>query len=152
MTATRFLPGVNVQRKVLLKALFGVFAGSVLFAVYAYVYSGFQSGLGLPRYEVGLLMIVLGALFALLPALAGTYLLLGWIQRDFHLGRASAGRSFGAGLALGVLGGLLTTFCALSGLFGSPASIGIVVIAALVGGWVGIQAFSEIKTCEENGR
>ncbi len=152
MTAARALPAGNIQRKILLKALLGVFAGSVLFALYAHVYSLFRPGAVLSDFRITLLMIVFGFAFALLPALAGTYLLLFWIQRDFRLGRASAGRSLGAGLAVGILGGILTTFCGLSGLFGSPAAFGIVVIASLVGGWVGLQVFSEIKSCEETER
>lgn len=153
MTAARGLPAGNIQRKILLKALLGVFAGSVLFALYAHVYSLFRPGAVILDFRITLLlMIVFGFAFALLPALAGTYLLLFWIQRDFRLGRASAGRSLGAGLAVGILGGLLTTFCGLSGLFGSPAALGIVVVACLVGGWAGMQVFSEIKTCEETER
>ncbi len=152
MTATRVLPAGNIQRNVLLKALVGVFAGSVLFAVYAYAYSSFQPGLGLPGYEVGLLMIVLGVLFALLPAMVGTYLLLAWVYREFRHGRASGPRSLSAGLAVGFLAGVFAAFCGLGGLLASPATAGIVVMAALVGGWVGIQAFSEIKTCEGNER
>ncbi len=134
MTAARVLPTGSIQRRVLLKALLGVFAGSVLFALYAYVYSLFRPGAVLSDFRITLLMIVFGFAFALLPAIAGAYLLLFWIQRDFRLGRASAGRSLGAGLAVGVLGGILTTFWGLSGLFGSPAALGMVVIACLGGG------------------